>query len=65
MKPFIIVLMSLILAGCDSSSEYNDSLSARQDREARKLCIEKGGVPITSEWSGIMKDCKFSKSVSK
>ena len=33
------------------------------DADAIELCIQKGGIPIKSGWTDLMKECKFSSLI--
>ena len=55
MKLLLIPLLALMLvgAGCDVVM-YESTYEA-----AKRICIEKGGIPIESIGGGRIKDCKF------
>ena len=63
----ILVLVAILLAGCNpiSEAELNRSLiTARM--KSLDACIAQGGVPIISSWGNWMTDCKFpTKEIKK
>lgn len=55
MKYIILILIVIFTTGC-ATAQSTEQKEARLKGE--KACIEQGGVPIYSSWSGWMKECQ-------
>jgi len=65
MRTFIILLIFVVLIGCDAiqkrskaEQDYDDRI-IKQRQQAIDACIKAGGIPFHSAWDGRMIDCKF------
>ena len=59
-KATLLAVCSIVLscAGCDKEIP-GESWQQAQDEKDRQVCRDAGGIPLSSVWTGFMKDCKF------
>lgn len=60
-----------ILSGCSSAGEKvdneykktvdNETIMKEERQKSIDACIERGGVPVISSWTGLLKRCDFPK----
>jgi len=51
----LLLLLAVFFLGAGCTEKTPQSVVD----EGLKFCVEQGGIPIISSWSGLLKDCKF------
>ena len=58
-----LLILLVLLSGCATTYQVYDESNETIDKKAYDLCVEKGGVPIRSAWSGSLKNCIFGEVI--
>jgi len=56
MNKLLLIILVFLFFGCDHPAKYETEINSKKVINA---CLAQGGIPIQSEWTGLLKDCKF------